>query len=94
MGIITVAIQKELELREYQLKHGVYVNDAWILEIFREDHTVLKSFTCDTFEQCWLESAIYLTTIGDVIQIKGEPSETLYIEYLEDKIHTIKNGNN
>jgi len=91
MGYFTIVIQKELETREYKLKYGVFVNEKWQLDIFREDETVLKHFCCNTFDLCWLEVAKYLTTIGDVVQIKGGSSDTLYIEYLEDKIHTIKN---
>jgi len=91
MGHFKISIQKELEIREYKLKYGVFVNEQWHLTIFREDDTILQRFACDTFELCWLESAKYLTDMGDVIQIKGDSSETLYIEYFEDKIHTIKN---
>ena len=91
MGYFHISIQKELETREYKLLYGLYINSIWLLVVFKEDGTTLKEISCPTLEECWTEVAEFLTSIGDVIQIKGDPCETLYTQYLEDRIHTIKN---
>jgi len=90
MGYFHVSIQKELETREYKLLYGLYINSIWLLVIFKDDGTTLKEISCPALEECWIEAAEFLTSIGDVVQINGDPCEALYMQYLEDKIHTIK----